>query len=298
MSTPKLVSYFSLAGGTNPDARYASNIGAAKGWPGFVKDKYEPAMAWLQASNLPAWGQLHNPFGRSPGQSVMEFSQFIHASDANLAWMVPALFSQMWSKWQSDGGWNTISYIGGIRLDWYLKQKDAINVWLYEVMRSVAPLLESGFHLGFDATTSAAEDSTDYGFFKMIKAKLAESGRLVYAEATPKFTTGHWWRENLLIREPTWRDRHVLQKHASNKVDYPKWDPDRKRLINLTTGEAVKTGLIFRLVRTGDLEAVGLPRTGAAMVQAAQKITEEGHIAVIDTKLVQDAKIPASECVA
>lgn len=232
------------------------------GWAHLVNQQAIPKIAEHGLRRV----QLHNPFGAMPGwMEPMQFDQLIDAKDAKLDWLTEG-FSEAWQPVQ-DQGVEIISYIGSPRLDEDSKQwieRAGEDSWRENyAWPAVAPIVDSGMNLGYDAAGGATKDSPTYRFSQA----LLDRGVKVYIEASPPADYDWWFDFPVIVIEETWQDRK----------DHPDW-----------AGPDDLTGEMLRIVRVSPEWFDENPDD--AWPERACRVLAEGDTVILSDNLFRSAQ--------
>lgn len=175
--------------GNDPALRNVRRVTPAGGWAGYV-------------ASLPAHTQrliLHNPYGAIEGEP-MQFEQRRQAREAGLDWLAEGEAA----AWRSltRKGVEIIIYLGSPSLlpdtrgdDW--------QTWLIRALAELAPALDSGCSLAFDASHDLPADSHAYRLIRVLQLY----GHRVYIEPLPLATHPHLHDLPAMARE-RWFEAH------------------------------------------------------------------------------------------
>lgn len=153
------------------------------GWSDYVAEVVLSEIEWMEASGLKGRVVCHNPFCAREGEAY-QFDQFIHAKNAGL--ITTQNFAQAWRPIVARA--ECMFYLGTVRGDLdFEKRKRATRSddYLRRVLDSVAPILDLGASVGFDASHDYPVGSIEYETLDTIRAMLNQHGGDAYIEPLP-----------------------------------------------------------------------------------------------------------------
>lgn len=159
------------------------------GWPRVIERDVAPQLRWGARRFM-----IHNPFGARSELMVMQFDQFVEAQEAGLDWATKGFVSAWKPVVQglyTDGqAIEVIGYIGSITQDQEMQAlylSGDLEGWTRRAQASIAPLLEAGMSIAFDAGSLIEEDHPGYDLIR----ELQSQGVKVYIETYPKADKPH-----------------------------------------------------------------------------------------------------------
>lgn len=216
--------------GTDPADRYIGRALKLRGWPEFVNREIKPQLTW-GARRL----MLHNPFGITDASKAMPFSQFLEAKETGPDWVTHG-FVQTWlgvTRGDYTGGEpvEVIGYIGSVTKNdelEALRLAGDLDGWNARAEASIAPLLEAGMSVAFDAGSLVTADHPAYALMLSLKAR----GVRVYIETYPKVDMPHLHQFRVVMAE---RYSHVVRDHSPK---FPKRSELAHRATQIINGHA------------------------------------------------------------
>jgi hypothetical protein len=234
------------------------------GWSRVIERDIVPQLEWGVRRVM-----IHNPFGSRSDRVVMQFDQYLEAKDAGLDWAV-ADFAPQWRRVirgaYTDGEpVEVIGYIGSIVEDRQMAaliEAGEYEAWRHRAEASVAPLIEAGMSIAFDAGSLIPADHLAYGFLRDLQRR----GVTVYSETYPKIDSPHLHDIPAIVLEryltTVANNRSLFPSKSqlgqpisriingfSEDEDNPDWAAHHAVRV-LTDGDTVITNLNW-LVRTG-----------------------------------------------
>lgn len=253
----KIVSWLTIGGSDNQRRSERRNVGwkfDEYGWSGWIERKILPQLEWFKANDLRPRFVLHNPFGILPG--VMQFDQYLEAK-----WGVkgehgrlPWLYEDFISAWKpfklANKNAEVVCYLGKIQDDPQFTRSTPAQ-WINRFRACTHHALHSGMSIGFDASSSIAEDSPEFQGIRLLRSL----GVKCYVEARPKANCPHLFDMPVVCDNKFW--------HRSNPeifADSARWAAKNSDL----TGEIMR--LSFGDWRRSDWQKAD-----------ANAITADGH---------------------
>ncbi|MFV2070154.1 MAG: Ig-like domain-containing protein, partial [Pirellulales bacterium] len=190
----RLIAKFAIAhSSTNVANRLVAWGLTETGWGPFVQDNILPA---LEAGFTRI--ELHNPFGRGPGDRSMAFDQYLDAQVDT-----PKLAEDFAKYWKpiTDSGIEVIGYIGSPHTNAeQVALIDDPTAWWDRALAAVQPLVDAGMSIGLDASANEGPDSLDAA----LAQHLRDQGVRVYVEARPAATSTQWFDYPIMVLLNTW----------------------------------------------------------------------------------------------
>lgn len=169
------------------------------GWTQFVNNTVIPQISSRGLHRV----MLHNPFGVVDGERF-QFDQFLRAQARGKTGLTQD-FVKAWRPVTSSGT-EVIAYIGTPGDDpesQEILDTQGEQTFISRGLAAIAPLLQAGMSIAYDAAAPAQRDSMDFRFAQVTK----QQGSKVYIEATPPATHNWWFDYPVISRETTYQNR-------------------------------------------------------------------------------------------
>lgn len=227
------------------------------GWRGVIERDVVPQLEWGARRVM-----VHNPFGIRDKTLAMPFDAYLEAQEDGLDW-VTAGFVEAWRPVVEGAYTNgepveVIGYIGAISLDpemIALMKAGDMEGWLARAEASIAPLLDAGMSVAFDAAALIDKDHPGYDFMLDVQ----DRGVTVYSEAFPRKIRPHLYQFRVIMLKAYDRFintfperfpmRHELAHRTTQLIHNHERDPDdpdwlvNKTLSTLVEGDNVMTNI-------------------------------------------------------
>lgn len=264
------------------------------GWPGFIRDQVEPAIAWCEASGVRPIVLIHHPFG--------QFGEPMHLDGFDLAESEGA--DWLTKDFAADEAWKSVTsrvpcyvYVGGVDLTPRLKELSTAERCAL-TCRNLQPMADAGFRGVFiDAAENAirepyqgvsaeqsAEKSVDLLTIAIADDMFPErTGVEAAPRAFPPFK--HLWDRPVIAQDSLWRHRFGGVKSAAQikRIGYGGRHGSYKAL---GYDRSVLTGDVWRTI----------PFTSPPekTVEIARLISKEGDVACVGPMPLMQAGVKAS----
>ncbi|MGB0767720.1 MAG: hypothetical protein ACPGYV_08410, partial [Phycisphaeraceae bacterium] len=214
----------------NPADFYVGRGIKQRGWRNLIEHLFAPQIAWGVRRVM-----LHNPFGTASLAGPMPFDQYLEAKAAGIGWLVDDFVSE-WRR-VVNGGYSdgepveVIGYIGSITTDPSMKRlvdSGNLDAWRERAEQSIAPLIEAGMSIGFDAGSRIDADHPAYELL----LDLRQRNVIVYIETYPTLERPHLFKFPVIAME---RFNSVVQRH---QYKFPRKHELDHRIARLINGHA------------------------------------------------------------
>lgn len=267
------------------------------GWPGFIQDKVEPAIAWCEATGVTPIILLQNAFGAYYDEDV-RLNTYDYANYFGLKFLT--------NNFTSRSGWRSVTsrvdcyfYTGGLDLSDNLRDlPPAEQASLAK--RNLKPYQQAGFKGGYidyaeNAIPSAYLTENDTGYAR----RSVDSPLLTLIDSLFEVATGveaaprafsafsMLWDRNLVAQDSEWRRRYGGFT-SQQIIDYGYGERHASH-VALGYDRSVLTGTVWRTLPYSD--------DAETTAELAALIAGEGDVPAVSPAPLIAANIPASDLV-
>lgn len=268
------------------------------GWPAFIAEQVEPAIAWCQASNKTPAILIHHPFGMYHSEN-MRLDYWDYASAFGLKFLT--------TNFATRTGWRSVTsrvdcyaYLGGIDLTESLRNLPPATL-VALIKRNLNPIRQAGFKgiyidyaenaiphpYGTDpAAPTYARRSIDTLTLKIADEMFPEPAGI---EAAPRAFAdfGGLWHRKLVAQDSVWRSRYG--GFSPEQITLYGYGLRNSNHVALGYNRSVLTGEVWRTIPMSD--------DSDRVLELAQLIVGEGDVPAITPLSFIVDNIPASEVV-